>query len=250
MISSLFLVVNLRDPSISADNLRVAFIATDYNTKVDGAYLAIINPTSPNPQDTKFYKLSQDSASYTGITISPDGTKAVAVRNDGSTTDLVVFDLSNLGAPAAPAQVPVTAAPTEALGPGTLPAPTMPAPPVASSGIPIRPLTTDGNTLIEGSPSFSWDGTKVVYDAASSSAPNNRDLYVITVGASPSTGLPIMTLDGNDISPVFSPDGNYVAFASDRETGIYNIYIYDSTTKATYQLSADPDAAFPSSWNN
>ncbi len=233
LVSSSYLVINLHDPSLSADAKRIAFIATDYNTKVDGAYVGDLS----NPNASKFYKLSQDAAAYTAITLSADGMKAVAVRQDGGSTDLVVFDLANLPAAGNAAQPPVAGA-----------TPSLPT--VAPAPIPVRPLTTDGNALIESSPSFSADGTRVVYDAASSSAPNNRDLYIATVGTAPGTPLPIMTLDGNDIMPVFSPDGNQVAFASDRQTGIYNIYIYDTATRATYQLTEDGTPVYPSGWSN
>jgi len=226
----------LRDPSLSANGQRVAFIATDFNTQADGPYLADLT----EPLRPKFYKLSQDTASYTGITLSPDGTKAVAVRVDGGSTDLVVFDLTTLDAVVAPVALPP-------VGEGT---PTVAAPTAVPVTIPLRPLTTDGNSLIEASPAFSPDGTRVVYEAASSSAPDNRDLYIVTVGTAPGTPLPIMTTDGNDISPTFSPDGNLVAFASDRVTGIYNLFIYDTTTRSTYQLSEESDPVYPGSWVN
>jgi hypothetical protein len=237
LVSNQFLIVNLRDPSATSDAKRVAFIATDYNTKKDDAYVADLT----DPAFTKVYKLSQDAASYTGITLSPDGTKAVAVRVDGGNTDLVVFDLTNLAAAPVPAALPTAAEGT----PTSPPPPTVPPP-----AIPLRPLTTDGNALIEGAPSFSPDGTRVVYEAASSSAPDNRDLYIITVGTAPGTPQPIMTTDGNDILPTFSPDGNMVAFASDRQTGIYNIFIYDTQSRATYQLSEEPLSVYPGSWVN
>jgi hypothetical protein len=235
LISNQFLIVNLRDPSVSRDAKRVAFIATDYNTKADGAYVADVT----DPINTKVYKLSQDAASYTAITLSPDGMQAVGVRVDGGSSDLVVFDLTNLAsAPLQIAQPPV--------GEGTPTA--LPQPTVAAAPIPLRPLTTDGNTLIESAPSFSPDGTRVVYQAYSSSTPNNQDLYIVTVGTGPGASQPIMTTDGNDIFPTFSPDGNMVAFASDRQTGIYNLYIYDTTTRETYQLSEEPLSVYPGAW--
>lgn len=236
LVSNQFLIVNLRDPGVSRDAKRVAFIATDYNTQTDGAYVADLT----NPAFTKVYKLSQDAASYTAITLSPDGTQAVAVRVDNGSTDLVVFDLTTL------ASLPAPATPLP-VGEGT---PTAIAPTVPPPTIPLRPLTTDGNTLVEGSPSFSPDGTRIVYEAASSGAANNRDLYIVTVGAAPGTPQPIMTTDGNDIFPSFSPDGNMVVFASDRQTGIYNLFIYDTLSRVTYQLSAEPQSVYPGSWVN
>jgi hypothetical protein len=242
LVSNKFLISALRDPSLSDDNKRIAFIANDYNTKTDGAYIADLT----NLAFPKFYQLSLDTATYSGITLSPDGTKAVAVRNDGSTTDLVVFDLTTLAAAAPQPTVPPAPLNTPADG-----APTLPPPPTAQPpSIPIRPLTTDGNTLVEANPAFSPDGTQVVYDAFSSSTPNNRDLYTVTVGATTSATTPIMTLDGNDIAPSFSPDSHYVVFASDRGTGIYNIYIYDVTSRTTYQLTADGTPVYPGSWSN
>lgn len=229
-------IEGLKDPSMSADGQRVAFIATEFNTEAQWPYLAdLTEPLRPN-----FYKLSQDTATYTGITLSPDGTKAVAVRVDGGSTDLVVFDLTNVSAVIAPVALPP-------VGEGT---PTVVAPTAAPINIPLRPLTTDGNSLIEGAPAFSPDGTQVVYEATNSSTPNNRDLYIVTVGTAPGTPLPIMTTEGNDVSPTFSPDGKLVAFASDRSTGIYNLFIYDTTTRSTYQLTEENHAVYPGSWVN
>ena len=54
--------------------------------------------------------------------------------------------------------------------------------------------------------------------------------------------------DGNDILPVFSPDGKYLAFASNR-SGVYDIYVLDLDTQTTYQLTNTIDEDYPSGWS-
>jgi len=58
------------------------------------------------------------------------------------------------------------------------------------------------------SPKFSWDGSKIVFDVMNT--PGNGDLYIINPDG---TGLTALLTDtGDDSSPHFSPDGQWVVF--------------------------------------
>lgn len=58
------------------------------------------------------------------------------------------------------------------------------------------------------SPKFSWNGTKIVFDVMNT--PGNGDIYMINPDG---TGLtPVLTDNGDDSSPHFSPDGLWVVF--------------------------------------
>jgi len=70
------------------------------------------------------------------------------------------------------------------------------------------------------------------------------DIYVKQIGGSTVTQL---TSDpANDVMPAFSPDGRYVAFASDR-SGNWDIYLMEADGGKAVQLTSDPaDELHPS----
>jgi eukaryotic-like serine/threonine-protein kinase len=70
----------------------------------------------------------------------------------------------------------------------------------------ITPLTSTGTANY---PAFSADGKLIAYSAAGSDG--NIDIYVQQIGAG--SPLRLTTDPGPDVSPVFSPDGRYIAFS-------------------------------------
>lgn len=81
-------------------------------------------------------------------------------------------------------------------------------------------------------PRFSPDGTKVVYSVWTHGG--NRDIRIVDVQTGKFRQL---TSDrAVDMQPVFSPDGTYILFASDR-TAISNIYAYHLPTDILYQVT-------------
>jgi serine/threonine-protein kinase len=83
--------------------------------------------------------------------------------------------------------------------------------------------------------------------ALTTGASNEGDLWVYDVGGRPPTPL---TYEGHNIHPVWHPDGVRVAFASDRETGIPNLFWIpaDGSTLEPERLLMSGNAQFPSSW--
>ncbi|MFQ6673636.1 MAG: hypothetical protein ACE5GH_02480, partial [Fidelibacterota bacterium] len=90
------------------------------------------------------------------------------------------------------------------------------------------------------SPSWSLDGTKVVFSGINWHG--NQDLYVVAVEK-----MELTSLTGDfyaDRNPSFSPDGRYVAFSSDRgefgKEGYFNLFVYDTWNDRTDGLTHGP----------
>lgn len=179
--------------------------------------------------------------------VSPDVARLVTVRMDRSgaqpVTDLVIINLADaimIPPPTIPNPNAPTLAPTLTLDP-TLPTPTPTTPP----SVTITPLTTDGMTLIEETPRWSADGTQIYFAAARPDAPENHDIYVIPAAGGEAT--PLIVSDGDDRYPVPSPDGQWLAFASNRN-GVWEMYLLELATTTIYQVTNSPDPDYPSDW--
>ncbi|MBN1966320.1 MAG: PD40 domain-containing protein [Anaerolineae bacterium] len=113
-----------------------------------------------------------------------------------------------------------------------------------SSGA-ISNLTIDGAALIEDNPNVSPDGARVVFSAYSPQNPADVDLFIVPV----SGGTPALLIDspGADIDPHWSPDGNFVAFASDR-TGNFEVFIVEVASGDLYQVTVNGQYDTPNDW--
>lgn len=65
----------------------------------------------------------------------------------------------------------------------------------------------------EVAPSFSPDGTKIVYAAG---VPGERADHIFTIGQNGQSPKQLTDADANDTSPRFSPDGSMIVFARDK----------------------------------
>ncbi len=116
--------------------------------------------------------------------------------------------------------------------------------PAAEIGQPAAPrLTFTRITLDSGeelSPSLSSDGKSVVY---SSRASGNWDIYFQRIGGARAINL---TADSpsDDTKPAFSPDGEWIAFRSEREGG--GIFVMGATGESVRRLT---DSGHDPAWS-
>ena len=107
-------------------------------------------------------------------------------------------------------------------------------------------ITSDLGTYTESSPRWSPDGSRLVFAAYQETTPNNNDIVVASATGSGSPQVPIRD-ESDDILPVFSPDGAYLAFSSNRQ-GAYNIFIYRVGDGQIFQLTSSKDNVFVGGW--
>jgi hypothetical protein len=156
-------------------------------------------------------RITNDIANYTTPELSQNGTQILAVRKDPSNgTDLVLIDVATLN------QVQ---------------------------------MTTDGDALIESQPSWHRDNIQAVYKAHPPGQENNNEIYILRILADSGSSILLIATDADESYPIMDPNGRYVAFASNRGAGVYNIYIFDINTLTTYQLTEDGFNTFPGGWS-
>jgi Tol biopolymer transport system component len=205
----------------SSDGTKVVFLAipaesptVDFTGTAEPSTAVYFLNLSVPPDVCPVTRLTNDTATYRFPSISPDGTRVVAIRNDANSTnpgaDLVVIDVAS--------QAQTT-------------------------------ITNDFATFTEMSPDWTSDGLQLIYAAADRNNPGNNDLILINADGS-GTPIPILEArsDGDEIYPVSSPDGNYIAFASNR-SGFYDIYVFDRVNSTVSQLTNTEDDDFPGDWS-
>jgi dipeptidyl aminopeptidase/acylaminoacyl peptidase len=101
-----------------------------------------------------------------------------------------------------------------------------------------------------GEPSLSPDGTQVVVSVTRSDATTDRSftaLWTIPTAGGPSKQL--TSGDNNDLSPIWSPDGKYIAFVSRRGNDVASqIYIIAPDGGEARRLTSVPTGATSPKW--
>jgi Tol biopolymer transport system component len=193
--------------------------------------------------DSAMRRLTVDRQEYRSPDASPDGARVVAVRVDRSgaqaSQDLVLINIADMPTFGRMIGTPTFPPPTPTLAEGVVPTPTLTPIPAFTR------LTTSGASLRETDPRFSHDGRQIYFAAADPAAPDDHDIYVIPVNGG--EARPVIVDPGDDRYPVPSPDGNWLAFASNR-TGVWEIYVLDLNSGMLYQITNSEAPDFPGDW--
>lgn len=108
-------------------------------------------------------------------------------------------------------------------------------------------LTNTGYTTIDEKPSWSPDGSKIVFHSNRDGA-LNFDIYVINASAGSSPAR-LTTDSAHDRGPCWSPDGTKIVFSSERGNGDANIYIMNTDGSSQLQLTSDTNVEYQPSWS-
>jgi Tol biopolymer transport system component len=110
------------------------------------------------------------------------------------------------------------------------------------------------------SPSWSPDGTQIVFSAISPGQLDSLSAFAqVGPGGKPDRDLYLMDVEsghaeritwcrGEDVSPVWSPDGSKILFTSDRN-GSYNLYVYNLADSVTTQITDVLGGIFSPTWS-
>lgn len=236
-------VLQPRVPRISADGSTVIFVATSQQRPADAQqalsfippdliYSVDLNfvapPLPPTPEGgfppdapptpqlpSPINAVIDDGANYDYPDLSPDGSRVVAVRDAINSptpgADLVIID--------------------------------------RASGAVTQNLTSDLDTNRETMPRWSPGGSRIAYVSAPQAEPDMHDLFVYNLDTGSAIVITVESgVDSDELYPVWSPDGEFLAFASNR-SGSYDIYMYEFATDTVYQLTNSPvEQDFPGDW--
>lgn len=162
--------------------------------------------------DERIVQVTSDNQEYQDVNISADGSRIAAIRQTPNGVDLISIDVSAI------------------TDPGTYP---------------VTVLTNDGNATIESDPYFSPIGAALAYVARGEGS-EQGDIFSVNVENGDLTQITASETD--EVQPVYSPTGRYVAYAANPQ-GVYNIFIFDTLTSVTYQLTVeDSDPVYPGAW--
>ena len=110
----------------------------------------------------------------------------------------------------------------------------------------IRQLSAD----VEGISEFAWSPRRreLLVRSSGSALPGFQrgEIVLVPLGSSPARTLSADPADDRD--PAWSPDGNWVAFASDL-SGDYEIYVVDRRGERLRQLTRDPACDLAPAWS-
>ena len=102
------------------------------------------------------------------------------------------------------------------------------------------------NSLRANYPKFSPDGKTILFVAHKNS---NSQLYIMNSDGTNIRQLTNYKGEVQIITPAWSPDGKFVAFAKSDDDGFMDLHIYNLKEKSEKQLTNSPDAEYLPVWN-
>jgi hypothetical protein len=208
-------IIELEQVSYSPDGSKLAFIAPTTDNGTTEIYFLDLN-FAPNPGVSPLRRITRDEANYSFPAISPDNTRILAIRENPQDLDpgpdLVVIEVDG--------------------GLQTI-------------------LKQDASATTEERPAWVLpDGNEIVYAGRVENSPEATFDLIRLNPNNPSAPaqFEVRSPSFNASYPVISPDGRYLAYASD-QTGEWNIFILNRETGETYQLTNDNEAPnYPGGW--
>lgn len=201
-------------PSYCAAQNIVAFVALPTGEReVDftGEAIKPYQVFTLNLDTNELRRVTNDQAVYSYPALSPDCSRIVAVRDDvrgvQAGADIVLIDTIALTQTA---------------------------------------VTQNFGNYVESSLRWTPDGTQIIYSAYAVREEGNSNIFIQSPDPN-ATPLVIVSDASDDRYPVLSPDGRFLAFASNRN-GPYDIYILDQTNGSVYQMTNTADEDFPGGW--
>ena len=115
-----------------------------------------------------------------------------------------------------------------------------------SDGSGVTRLTN--NEVFNASPSFSPDGSQIVYEQGADLSGAVVSIYVMNTDGTGATNLSQNT-DGQDRFASYSPDDSKIIFQSDRDAGNVDIYVMNSDGSGQYRLTTADSWDGQPSWS-
>ncbi|MCK6578451.1 MAG: hypothetical protein L6Q98_10135 [Anaerolineae bacterium] len=202
-------IIQPKQPNFGAFGQRIAFVA---KTSTRNTFQVFVVEIGDVPEGVARVKqLTDDDIDYSFPTFSPDGTHIAAVRTDLNTA-IPSIDLVNID--------------------------------VATGGKFL--ISSDFDATVETHPRWTRDGRQIIYAAATANDPNNHDIFLRNADGG-GTPLPLYRSPHDEQFPIMSPDQRYIAFAANPADN-YDIFVFDQTTQALFQLTSDPANDYPGDW--
>lgn len=207
-------IIRQEDIQFSQDGTKIVFIGNSEDTLSKEVW--ILDLVNFVPGVSPLTRVTNDASNYDSPSLSPDNSEVIAIKiNERSLEpgeDIVLIEVG--------------------------------------SGRQTQ-ITEDGPAQIESQ--LAWlpnNPDEIAYVVRGNGGEEPGDIIRLNIR---DRGVPALYLvrDTNgwdDTHPVFSPDGNFMAYASDR-TGTHNIFIRDLRTSIDFQLTNESfDPYFPDAW--
>jgi hypothetical protein len=200
--------------TFSPDGSGLTFIAPSSDTGSREVWYLNLN-FSPQPGTSPLQRITRDGANYLYPAISPDNTRIAAIREDPEDLDpgpdIVIIEIEG--------------------------------------GL-QQIIKEDGSRTLEQHPAWVLpDGDLLAFSGRPQGENTTHDIIALNLRnpAAPAQFL-VRNVQANASHPVFSADGQFMAFASDL-TGELNIFIRNNETEEIYQLTNDNDQIqIPGGW--